>query len=408
MKVLIYDDSLHFLGGVGKFSVYIAQTLQEKHQVTLVSSKKISNEFLEQSYKVRLERVRLKFLKEDLFGKNKISKKILIFLKKLNKNSPILTIIKQILLNLIFFKGYLSAISEYSRYFDIFINSNMTRNISPLAKRNVMLCHFPTNFNWYTFTYFNSFMIKIYTFLLYLLNPPKGHFNKYEIYCNSKFTEKWVTKIWGVKPKGILYPPVDFYQKKVKKENIIIYVGRFDPYGIKKQHDAIIAFKKLYDDGLKDWELHLIGGVVEEINQNAYLKYIKTLASGYPIFFHENAKFAELGELYERAKIYWNLRGLYFKENEVYAWLHEHFGITNVEAMQNYCVPIVYNGGGQVEVIENGKQGYLINNLKQLIKKTKRLAENETEREKMAINAFEKSKTFSIENFIEHILKIFE
>ncbi|MFX0138083.1 MAG: glycosyltransferase family 4 protein [Candidatus Hodarchaeota archaeon] len=408
MKILIFDDSLHFLGGVGKFSAYIAQTLQNKHEITIVSIKKVKREFLEKSYKVRLNGVKLKVLKEEFFGKNKIYKKILNFINKIGNRGSVSEIIRDITLKLILFKGYLNAISEYSRYFDVFINSNMTRGIYPHAKRNIMLCHFPTNFDWYTFTYYNSLYIKIYTFLLYLLNPPTGFFNKYEIFCNSKFTEKWTKKIWNLRPKGVVYPPVDFFQKKENKENIIIYVGRFDPYGIKRQHDAIRAFKKLHDSGLKGWELHLIGGTVEEAHQDAYLNYLKSIAKGYPITFHENAKFDELGEFYSKAKIYWNLRGLYFKEDEKNAWLYEHFGITNIEAMQNYCVPLVFNGGGQVEVIENGKDGFLINNLKELINLTKELAESDLKREEIANNAYEKSKKFSFQNFTKSILEIFE
>ncbi|MHA1297862.1 MAG: glycosyltransferase family 4 protein [Candidatus Helarchaeota archaeon] len=408
MKILIFDDSLHFLGGVGKFSAYIANTLQYNHKITIVTIKKVNREFLEKSYKVRLDKVKFKVLKEGFFGKNKNYKKVLNFVNKISKGTSIGPFLKDIVLKLILFKGYLNTISEYSRYFDIFINSNMTRGIFPRATRNVMICHFPTDFGWYTFTYYNSFFTKVYNFLLYLLNPPTGYFKNYEIFCNSRFTEKWTKQIWRVKPKGVLYPPVDFFQEKVEKENIILYVGRFDPYGIKRQHDAIRAFKKLYMDGLRNWELHLIGGTVEDPNQDPYLNYLKVIAKGYPIYFHENAKFQELGEFYSKAKIYWNLRGLYFKETKAHAWLYEHFGITNVEAMQNYCVPIVYNGGGQVEVIEDGKEGFLVNNLKELIKRTKELIEDNLKIKHMAENTYLKSKNFSIQNFTESVLKIFE
>ncbi|MHA1377696.1 MAG: glycosyltransferase family 4 protein [Candidatus Helarchaeota archaeon] len=407
-KLLIFDDSLHFLGGVGKFSAYIANTLQDRYQITIVTIERVRKEFLEKSYKVKLDKVKIKILKERFFGKNKIYKKLLNQINNLSSRSLNGSIFKDIMLNLIFFKGYSNIISEYSRYFDIFINSNMTRGIFPHAKRNLMICHFPTNFSWYTFTYYNSLFTKIYTFMLYMLNPPIGFYDKYEIFCNSRFTEKWTKQIWSVKPKGVLYPPVNFYQDRTEKEDIIIYVGRFDPYGIKRQHNAISAFKKLYDSGLKNWELHLIGGTVKEPNQDAYLKYLKSISKGYPILYHENAKFSELGEYYKKAKIYWNLRGLYFKETKEHAWLYEHFGITNIEAMQNYCVPLVYNGGGQTEVIEDEVDGYLIKNLKELTDKSKELMENESKREKLANNAYDKSKKFSIQNFRKAVLNIFE
>ncbi len=406
--MLIYDDSLHFLGGVWKFSAYISQTLQDRYQITILTSRPVNREYLENSYKVKLDKVMFKTLKERYFGKNKIYKKILSFINRFSRESSSSAIIKDIILNLVFFKGYFNTISEYSKYFDIFLNSNMTRGIHPRAKRNLMICHFPTNFNWYAFAYYNNLFTKVYTFLLFMLNPPNGYYDKYEIFCNSKFTEKWTREIWKVKPKGILYPPVDFFREKSEKENIIIYVGRFDPYGIKRQHNAIKAFKKLHDMGFNNWQLHLIGGTVEEAGQDAYLNYLKSISKGYPINFHEDAKFSELGKYYSKAKIYWNLRGLYFKETEAHAWLYEHFGITNIEAMQNYCVPIVYNGGGQIEVIENGKEGFLINNLKELIQSSKKIMQDEPKRNEMAEKAFEKSKKFSIQEFSESVLKIFQ
>jgi len=36
----------------------------------------------------------------------------------------------------------------------------------------------------------------------------------------------------------------------------------------------------------------------------------------------------------------------------------EHFGMSTVEAMQNGCLPIVFDGGGQREIVENGTSGF--------------------------------------------------
>jgi len=36
----------------------------------------------------------------------------------------------------------------------------------------------------------------------------------------------------------------------------------------------------------------------------------------------------------------------------------EHFGITTVEAMAAGCVPLVYDSGGQAEIVSSGYNGY--------------------------------------------------
>ena len=43
----------------------------------------------------------------------------------------------------------------------------------------------------------------------------------------------------------------------------MLSVGRFFPTGqghSKKQLEMVAAFRALVDDGLRDWELHLVGG----------------------------------------------------------------------------------------------------------------------------------------------------
>lgn len=63
---------------------------------------------------------------------------------------------------------------------------------------------------------------------------------------------------------------------------------------------------------------------------------------------------SDILKLYGEASIFWHACGLGEKDPH----LVEHFGMTTVEAMQNYCVPIVIDGGGQKEIVEHGVSGF--------------------------------------------------
>ena len=54
----------------------------------------------------------------------------------------------------------------------------------------------------------------------------------------------------------------------------------------------------------------------------------------------------------------------------------EHFGISTVEAMSAGIIPIVYQGGGQVEIVRDNENGMLWNTLGELCDKTLRIIED--------------------------------
>ena len=82
----------------------------------------------------------------------------------------------------------------------------------------------------------------------------------------------------------------------------------------------------------------------------------------------------------------------------------EGFGISVIEAMSRGCIPITFHKGGLVEIIENGKNGYLVDEvdykkLSDAILKVINL--NNEEREKMIKKAINTSKKFTIEKTIQ-------
>lgn len=220
-----------------------------------------------------------------------------------------------------------------------------------------------------------------------------------KVLANSLFTQKWIKNYWGVS-SDVLYPLVhveDFFAAKQKK-NIIVHVGRFFLGGhSKKQLEMVRVFKRLVNQGVKNWEFHLIGNVAEGDLHQRYVNTVKEEAQNNPIFIHTNASFDLLRSTLAHAKIYWHATGL--DENDRrYPECLEHFGITTVEAMAAGCVPVVINKGGQPEIITKDA-GFVWNTRDELLEKTQWLITHPQELERMSKEALKQSKFFSKSRF---------
>jgi len=224
-----------------------------------------------------------------------------------------------------------------------------------------------------------------------------------KVVCNSRFTKENIDKEFGTSSE-ILYPPVDVPKiKPLEKENIILYVGRFSKLQQEKRQDVLIdAFKQLCDGGLEGWKLVMIGG--SNIGGEEFMRMLREKARGYLIEILENQPFAKVTELYGKAKIFWSAAGFGVDEN-IQPQKVEHFGISTVEAMAAGCVPIVVNKGGYKEVVENGVDGFLWNDVGELKSITLHLIKEERRREEIAKNAERKSKEFSQERFEQEVLQ---
>lgn len=217
---------------------------------------------------------------------------------------------------------------------------------------------------------------------------------------NSKFTEKYILKDWPIKGK-VIYPPVDIDQlKPLKKEKIILNVGRFISLDkIKKQHVMVEAFKKL-SKNKKGWSLYLVGGA--RAGDMSYVEELKKQAEGFDVHIIANADLDELTKLYGKATIYWHAMG--YQENDPAK--SEHFGISTVESMAAGCVPVVINKGGQTEIVEDGVSGLLWDTEDDLIKKTTHLIDDPQQLQLLSKNALIRSAQFSKEHFVETIKEL--
>lgn len=241
-----------------------------------------------------------------------------------------------------------------------------------------------------------------------------GRLKTYDkILTYSSFAQKWIKRYWQ-RDSSIIAPPVpfifdDYKIANYKKKNWICSVGRFFTLGHgKKQEVMIEAFKKLYDSGYKDWELHLAGGLGSEPSSLEFFQYLQEQSEGYPIFFHINISRKEVEEIYLKSKIYWHATG--FDEDESYQPVRfEHFGIAPIEAVSAGCTPVLYDGGGLPEIIDTlelSKQKHLFKSIDSLAKLTIDQIENPDDLDwKKVIKILKDNYSLNVfkKNFLEKI-----
>lgn len=228
--------------------------------------------------------------------------------------------------------------------------------------------------------------------------------NIHHVICNSGFTKRFVDKEYNVVSK-VIYPPVDIQEfKPGKKQNIVLYVGRFSQLLQAKRHNVLITvFKKMIDKGFSGWKLVLAGGT--EIGGMDYLNELKCQVGSYPIEFWENPPLPTLQKLYAKAKIFWSASGYGIDENDDPEKV-EHFGITVAEAMAAGCVPLVIAKGGHRHIVKEKVNGFLWKNEEELIKLTLVLAKDTRLLKKLSAASIRASERYSLEKFYENLAKI--
>src|SRR3990167_3557323 len=226
------------------------------------------------------------------------------------------------------------------------------------------------------------------------------------VHFQTPFTNQFVDKEYGVNSL-VAYPPVNINLfKSGRKENIILFVGRYSQLQQHKRQDILIeSFKKMCGSGLKNWRLVLIGG--SEVGGREFVEYLKENSRVYPISILENLPLSGVREFYAKSKIFWSASGFGVDEGKEPHQV-EHFGMTVVEAQSAKCVPIVVNKGGHKETIREGKNGFLWTDTQQLEQITLDLIRNERRRKEIAITAEKDSKRFSVNAFEKSIGEIFK
>ncbi|MCP4214600.1 MAG: glycosyltransferase family 4 protein [bacterium] len=366
----LYDHTGHIIGGGQKYGFTMAYALQDMFDVTLLPNHEISHDDILEWYHLDLSPCKIKVVPLPFFDAFE-PRRLDPGRVSLRTGNPF------------------DAVAKESGNYDFFINNSMNEMVYPMAPVSSLVCHFPER-------------------------RPKSFFyaDKYtDVIFNSNYTAHWIEQKWKFKPHKHIYPPVDMGEDKggdtVAKENIILSVARFEAGGSKKQLEMVRTFQKLnrkYPELLRDWKLVLVGGSPDE---NDYLKAVKEMVKKGGtgnIEIKINIPGDDLKNMYEKARIFWHLCGL----DQTDPSLVEHFGMTIVEAMQNRLVPIVFDGGGQREIVEPGQSGERVVSTAQLMAHTLKLVRQPALRDQVAEGAFQRSKLFTREVFENNVRDFFK
>lgn len=383
-KIGIYNPYLETKGGGEKVCLALAETLSKdpNNSVTFLTHDKVDLTELAEYFNLDLSRITITIIKHNrLFS---------IFLNKLH--------LPQKLRGVIVDYQTLRAIRKLK--LDLFINNCYQSGLSNAGKKGVYMCMFPQRLpkdsRGPKGKAYRQVLVRILTKTL--LHPGKEHFfETYDVItANSEFTQGYIKKYWGVESK-ILYPICEDMkpQKSVAKDKVILNVGRFfadTAENHNKRQDFLIkTFISMTELHKAGWELHFAGTVAKNEEGMEYILDLLSMADGYPVFFHFNASFQKLKNLYATSSVYWHATGYGVSATE-YPEKQEHFGIVTVESMSAGCVPVVINTAGQKEIITDGVNGFLWDTPEQLAAKTKQTTS-------LSSSQFDKMRKASRETF---------
>jgi GT2 family glycosyltransferase/glycosyltransferase involved in cell wall biosynthesis len=366
-RIAIYDHAFHFAGGGQRYVASMAEHLQDKYDVTYIANKDVTLDQYKEWFNIDLSKCTLKIIKIPFFERFDwpfIDESMVID----EKENPF------------------DVVSEESLHYDVFINANMLGKVRPLSPISVFICHFPDREKE------RFFAVDQYDYLV----------------SNSRYTNGWIREKWDLDATHLIYPPVDMKDEESdpeEKGSIILSVARFEQGGSKKQLEMAKAFIELaaeYPAIGQTWKLVLAGG---NPVTNPYFEKVKKLVetAGCNIELKTNLSYDEVKALYKSAAIFWHACGL----DEIDPRLVEHFGMTTVEAMQNYCVPIVIRGGGQIEIVEEGISGFTFSTIGELQAHTINMINDKALRMGMAKNAYRRSHEFNSEAFKTRVTALF-
>ncbi len=205
---------------------------------------------------------------------------------------------------------------------------------------------------------------------LYSLNPiNRLKLINFDFIANSKFTQKNLRR-WGLDSQ-VIYPYIndELSKNTIKKEKIVLSVGRFF-YQLhsKKQKLVVQSFKRLNRiEAFKDFKLILAGGLKTE--DKGYLDELrKLIGENEQIELKANITYKELIDLYKKSLFYWHFTG-YGLDDKKEPEAVEHLGISPLEAMFSGGIVFCYNAGGPKEFINDARNGFLFDDEDELIDK---------------------------------------
>jgi len=367
LNIGIYNLQMRAMGGGEKLTLVLAEHLSVTHNVWLFTSDQPDIGLLEEYFAVDLSRVDVVALN----GSGSLAPVMRRF-----RNTVPLTLPHP----------HFRQLQKFR--LDLFVNNSFASDLQCPAPLGIFMCMFPHSV---ATTKTDESPIDSYS----------------KVVAISNFTAGWVGRMWK-REAAVIYPPCDDMGPPVSKQKIILHVGRFiadsdaDERHHKGQAVLLEAFSRLPDLHRDGWELHFVGSVAPDKRSADYVKTIEQNAAGLPVSFHFDASRDEVRELYRKATMFWHATGYGSLEN-IHPAKQEHFGIATSEAMSAGVIPLAYASGGQKEIVTDGVDGYLWEDVDGLASRTLALATDSRLRERLSQETIESSKRFGRNNFAASI-----
>ena len=210
------------------------------------------------------------------------------------------------------------------------------------------------------------------------------HFNDAYVLLSGKFVELFARLI-GLrslpKVRVIPNPLPEIKTGKVKKENLILYVGRLDC--VEKRIDRVIDVWRNVSPKLADWKLEIVGDGPDRLR-------LERRAIGMQRISFKG--FQDPGPYFSRAKI------LLLTSD------FEGFGLVLVEAQSAGCVPISFASFPSVTDIINGHNGVAVPipwDVDRFSAEVLKVANDECLRDRMAKEGLLSVKRFSVDSVVD-------
>jgi glycosyltransferase involved in cell wall biosynthesis len=232
--------------------------------------------------------------------------------------------------------------------------------------------------------------------------------------CNSKFTEMYTRRRWGMGLNTtVIYPAADIGSAapgNPDRAREILAIGRFNWRGHTKNQDALVdAFAAVAPRLPVGWTLVLLGKLnAERITLERFAELERRCRKQtLPVRFMLDASDDEKQAALARAAMLWHGTGIGYREPEDAARM-EHFGIAIVEAMAFGAVPLCYHLGGPREIVDHGETGFLFRSLEELGDLTAALANDPERLREMSALARGRAKRFDRDAFERAVRELFD
>ncbi|NPA99853.1 MAG: glycosyltransferase family 4 protein [Crenarchaeota archaeon] len=222
------------------------------------------------------------------------------------------------------------------------------------------------------------------------------------VVVNSRRTRLAVEMLWPYTPY-VVYPCIDkiFFKEEIteeelkRKENLVIYVGRF--VSLKRQ-DLLLYQFRIVKERIRDARLALLGYV--DPRHREYYEAVKRTYEE----LQDSLKDVELITSPDDKTLL-----EYYKISRVYVHLRigEHFGMAPVEAMSQGTPIVMRLPTGLIEKIENITYGYFVETDHEIAKYIIHiLSLDRDEYYKISKRCIEKAREFYYTNFAREVLEL--